>query len=55
MGAEHIVASTDLGQAKNVFPDEGLQFYAEKILEAGFTREELRQMLVTNPAALVEL
>ena len=55
VGAEHIVASTDLGQAKNVFPDEGLQFYAEKILEAGFTREELRQMLVTNPAVLVEL
>ena len=54
VGATNIVVSTDLGQAKNVFPDEGLQIYAEKILEAGFSREELRQMLVSNPAALVE-
>lgn len=54
IGPKHIVISTDLGQAKNMFPDVGLQDYAERILKAGFSAEDLRQMIVVNPAKLVE-
>ena len=54
IGADHIIISTDLGQKKNVYPDEGLQLYAEKILEAGFSNDELHKMMVDNPSRLVE-
>lgn len=54
VGPEHIIISTDLGQAKNEFPDEGLKHYAMEILKAGFSRDDLSRMLVHNPAALVE-
>lgn len=54
IGPRHVVVSTDLGQAKNILPDVGLQDYAERILGAGFSIDDLRQMIVTNPASLVE-
>lgn len=53
IGAEHMVFSTDLGQAHNPAPDKALEEYADKLLRAGVTKEELRMMLVTNPARLL--
>ena len=53
IGAEHMVLSTDLGQAHNPAPYEALEEYADKLLRAGVTEEELRMMLVTNPARLL--
>ena len=49
----HMVLSTDLGQAHNPAPYEALEEYADKLLRAGVTEEELRMMLVTNPARLL--
>ena len=54
VGPEHIVMSTDLGQATGVFPDEGLELFAKKLLENGFTESDVRVMMVKNPASLVE-
>lgn len=53
VGPEHILLSTDLGQAQNVYPDEGLRDYAQRLLDAGFAEEELRQMMVDTPEMLV--
>ncbi len=53
IGAEHMVLSTDLGQAHNPAPAEALEEYADKLLRAGVTKEELRMMIVTNPERLL--
>nr|WP_325179733.1 DUF6282 family protein [uncultured Oscillibacter sp.] len=53
IGPEHIVVSTDLGQANHDYPDVGLQKYARKLLENKFSRRELRMMIAENPERLV--
>lgn len=53
IGAEHMILSTDLGQAANPNPVRALEEYAAELLDAGVTEEELRTMLVTNPAKLL--
>ena len=53
IGAAHIVIGTDLGQAAGVFPDEGLVLYGNKLLENGFTEEEIRTIFVKNPTSLL--
>lgn len=55
LGSERCFIATDLGgKNNNVYPDEGMQKYAEKLYENGFTREEIKRMLVDNPTGLVE-
>jgi hypothetical protein len=54
IGPEHVVLATDLGQVTGVFPDEGLGFFAEKLLGNGFSESDVRKMIVENPASLVE-
>lgn len=54
VGAQHVVLTTDLGQTAGVFPDEGLALFGQKLLEKGFSETEIRTMIVTNPASLVE-
>lgn len=55
LGPERCFIATDLGgKNNNVYPDEGMQKYAEKLFENGFTREEIKRMLVDNPTGLVE-
>ena len=54
IGPSRVVLATDLGQPTAVYPDEGLETYGRKLLEQGFSTEDLRAMLATNPAALVE-
>ena len=53
IGAEHMILSTDLGQAANPEPVAAFRDYAERLLEAGVTREELRLMIEVNPANLL--
>lgn len=53
IGPERVVLSTDLGQAAGVFPDEGLDLFARKLLEQGFSEADIRTMMVTNPASLI--
>ncbi len=55
LGPDRCFIATDLGgKNNNVYPDEGMQMYGEKLFENGFTREEIKKMLVDNPTGLVE-
>ncbi len=53
VGAARCVLSTDLGQANQVAAPEGLLRFGGALLAAGLSQDEVRQMVVTNPAALV--
>jgi Family of unknown function (DUF6282) len=52
VGAERCVLSTDLGQVANPPVEDGLALLADRLLEAGFTEEEVRTMAVTNTRRL---
>lgn len=53
-GPERCILSTDLGQTINPPVAEGFAMFAQKLLDAGFTVDQIRCMTVTNPAALVQ-
>ena len=55
IGPEHVILSSDSGQANHPFPDDLLARAAELLLEAGLSRAELRAMMVENPATLLSL
>ncbi|MEU4244337.1 DUF6282 family protein [Actinoplanes sp. NPDC026619] len=48
VGPSHSVLSSDLGQPFNPPVEDGLALFADRLLEAGFTAEEIREMAVTN-------
>lgn len=54
IGPDHVILGTDLGQKTALYPDEGLEEFATKLYENGFSAEEVRKMTVKNPTALVE-
>jgi len=53
-GVPRTVLSTDLGQTINPPVAEGFAMFAQRMLDAGFTADEVRTMAVTNPTRLVE-
>jgi len=53
-GVERCIISTDLGQTTNPPVAEGLAMFAQRLLDDGFTVQEIGRMAVTNPSALVE-
>ena len=53
-GPERCVLSTDLGQTINPPVAAGFAMFAQRLLDGGFTIEEVRRMAVTNPSALVQ-
>jgi hypothetical protein len=53
-GVARAVISTDLGQTINPPVAEGFAMFAQRLLDAGFTWDEVRTMAVTNPARLVD-
>jgi len=53
-GPEHCVLSTDLGQTINPPVAPGFAMFAQRLLDGGFTVEQIRRMTVTNPSALVQ-
>jgi hypothetical protein len=53
VGAEHVVLSTDLGQAHNPPPAVGMGMWIQHALDAGFTSDEVRRMVQANPAELL--
>jgi hypothetical protein len=53
-GVQHTIISTDLGQSTNPPVAEGFAAFAQHLLDAGFSVEEIRMMAVTNPTRLVE-
>ena len=53
-GVARTVISTDLGQTINPPVAEGFAMFVQKLLDAGFTTDEVRTMAVTNPTRLIE-
>ena len=53
-GVSRTFISTDLGQTINPPVAEGFGMFAQKLLDAGYTAEDVRTMAVTNPSRLVE-
>src|SRR5690242_18530657 len=51
---QRCVLSTDLGQTINPPVSDGFAMFAQTLLDAGFSVEEIRRMSVTNPSALIE-
>jgi len=54
VGPERCVLSTDLGQTINPPVAEGFAMFAQTLLDAGFSTEQIRRMTVSNPGALVQ-
>jgi hypothetical protein len=54
LGPEHVVLSTDLGQATNPPPTVGFGLWMEQFLEGGFSEDEVRHMVQENPTGLLE-
>lgn len=55
IGPEHVVVSSDLGQLMNPIHTDGLSVFLAKLLNAGFTQEEVDRMARTNPAWILGL
>ncbi len=53
-GVSRAIISTDLGQTINPPVAEGFAMFAQRLLDGGFTADEVRVMAVTNPTRLVE-
>ena len=53
VGADHVVIATDLGQTTSIYPDQGMLAYAEKLVEHGFSENDVRKMVRDNPAGLI--
>ncbi len=53
-GPERCVLSTDLGQTINPPVAEGFAMFAQTLLDAGFSGDEVRRMAVANPSQLVQ-
>ena len=51
-GPEHNVLSTDLGQPANPPVEDGLALMADRLLEAGFSEDDVRTMAVDNTRML---
>ena len=54
VGPARCILSTDLGQTINPPVAEGFAMFAQRLLDAAFTVEEVRRMTVVNPGALVQ-
>jgi hypothetical protein len=53
-GVSRAVISTDLGQTINPPVAEGFAMFAQRLLDAGFTADEVRTMAVANSTRLIE-
>jgi Family of unknown function (DUF6282) len=53
-GVSRTLMSTDLGQSTNPPVADGFALFAQRLLDAGFSVDDIRTMAVTNPTRLVE-
>jgi hypothetical protein len=53
VGPEHVILSTDLGQAANPDPPFGFGLWIERCLAGGFAEADVARMAQENPAALL--
>jgi len=54
VGASRCLLVSDTGQRHNPLPSEALRVFAQTLFEKGLSEEEVRQMIVINPAELLE-
>ena len=54
VGYENCILSTDLGQFKAIYPDEGMRIFVEKLVTNNFKDEMITRMIKDNPSYLVE-
>lgn len=54
-GCDNVILTTDFGQPKSPYSDEGMAQYAELLLKQGFSQEELRRMTAENPKFLISM
>lgn len=54
IGASRIYLTTDFGQTGSPYSDEGMELYANGLLEHGITPEELELMICRNPEELLQ-
>jgi hypothetical protein len=52
VGAERTIVASDMGQVKNPPVEDGLPLMADRLLEDGFSEDEVRTMAVTNTRRL---
>ena len=55
VGYENCLISSDLGQMKGCYPDEGMIDFARILYENGFTPDQIQRMNRDNPKWLLEL
>jgi hypothetical protein len=55
IGAERTIMSTDMPQATDPAPSEGLRMFIGTMLQLGVSEEEIELMVKTNPAKLLDL
>ena len=55
IGPQHCVLATDFGQLHHPIPPEGLRMFVQMLLEQGISAEDIRTMIVDNPARLLNL
>ena len=53
VGCDHIIISTDLGQLKHKYPDEGLLDFANWMLDNGISETDVRKTIRDNPRQLL--
>ena len=53
MGVEHVILSTDFGQAKSPYSDEGILDHLDTLATQGITEDELVLMTHTNPKRMI--
>src|SRR5699024_4176582 len=51
---EKCILSTDLGQHKAIYPDEGMKIFIENLIDNDFSKEMITRMIKDNPSFLVE-
>jgi sugar phosphate isomerase/epimerase len=54
IGVDHVIISTDFGQPKNPYPDEGLLYICERLQQEGMPDNDIRKMIVNNPVQLLK-
>jgi predicted metal-dependent phosphotriesterase family hydrolase len=55
VGVASSVLTSDFGQPENPFPVEGLKIYIQKLIQQGFSDQEIDQMVKINPGRLLSL
>jgi len=53
IGPAHCILATDFGQLHHPMPPEGMRMFVQMLLEQGITSEDIRTMVVENPARLL--